>query len=77
MFCINNFPWVVYPICKDVTFHMAGKTCLSRSEPRCLTKTSAEAGDSSWLKVDLYAPAAYGTAKICACPWKQTGIKGN
>lgn len=29
------------------------------------------------MKVDLYAQATHGVAKICAWPWKQTGIKGN
>lgn len=42
-----------------------------------LTKASVEAGASSWLELNLNAPAVPGTAKIHAWPWKQTGIKEN
>lgn len=44
-----------------------GKTCLSCSEEsRALNKISAAAGDSSWLKPNLYAPATRGAAEIHA-----------
>lgn len=62
----------------DVVFpHMGRKNLPQLQWAEHLTKTSAEAEDSSWLKLDLHAPAAHGTAEICAWPWKQAGIKEN
>lgn len=77
--CLASAIFHVYyiPYVNVISFHVGRKTCLSCSEQWWLTKTSVKAGDSSWLTVDLYAPAIHRTAKICVWPWKQTGIKAN